>query len=85
MIQRCWDTLEVTEMLPVIRHGADRLIGYPMPNDDAELDRMDFFHSMMLFLHGEKLHLAPIKSPHRILDMGTGTGIWAIEMGMQQN
>ena len=29
-----------------------------------------------------KLHYAPIgENPGRILDVGTGTGIWAIEMG----
>jgi trans-aconitate methyltransferase len=28
-----------------------------------------------------QLHLAPIKpDPHKILDLGTGTGIWAIDM-----
>lgn len=27
------------------------------------------------------LHLAPLTSPRRILDLGTGTGIWCIEMG----
>ena len=34
----------------------------------------------MLNLADGKLHLAPIKNPHRILDIGTGTGIWAIDM-----
>ena len=30
-----------------------------------------------------KLYLAPInRSPERILDIGTGTGSWAIDMGM---
>lgn len=30
-----------------------------------------------------KLNLAPIpKNPQRILDIGTGTGLWAIDMGM---
>ena len=54
-----------------------------MPNDEKELDRMDCFHGMMLYLHDDKLHLAPIgKSPQRILDLGTGTGIWAIDIGM---
>src|SRR5437762_14320573 len=39
-------------------------------------------HTMMVLALGGKLHLAPIgDSPQRILDIGTGTGIWAIEMG----
>lgn len=25
-----------------------------------------------------KLHLAPLVNPHKILDVGTGTGIWAM-------
>ncbi|KAH0566179.1 hypothetical protein GP486_000432 [Trichoglossum hirsutum] len=36
----------------------------------------------MVLASGGKLHLAPIgDDPKRILDVGTGTGIWAIEMG----
>jgi methylase of polypeptide subunit release factors len=27
-----------------------------------------------------RLHATPLKNPKRILDIGTGTGIWAIEM-----
>ena len=39
-------------------------------------------HHMMTLAAGGKLHLAPIgDNPQRILDVGTGTGIWAIEMG----
>lgn len=31
---------------------------------------------------GGKLNLAPVPpNPQRILDIGTGTGIWAMEMG----
>lgn len=30
---------------------------------------------------GDKLYVAPIDNPKTILDVGTGTGIWAIEMG----
>lgn len=30
---------------------------------------------------GNKLHFAPLSSPARILDIGTGTGTWAVEMG----
>lgn len=29
-----------------------------------------------------KLNLAPIKVVHNCLDVGTGTGIWAIDFGM---
>ena len=37
---------------------------------------------MMILRTDEKLHLAPIgKHPQRILDLGTGTGIWCIDMG----
>jgi hypothetical protein len=30
-----------------------------------------------------RLHYAPLSNPKNILDIGTGTGIWAIEMGDQ--
>lgn len=30
-----------------------------------------------------KLHESPLNEPHRILDIGTGTGIWAIDMADQ--
>lgn len=30
-----------------------------------------------------KLHLAPLEGPGRVLDLGTGTGIWAIEFADQ--
>lgn len=33
---------------------------------------------MLQLLDGE-LHLAPLSSPNRVLDVGTGTGIWAID------
>ena len=34
---------------------------------------------------GNKLYTAPIKSPGRVLDIGTGTGIWAMEMGESEH
>jgi 2-polyprenyl-3-methyl-5-hydroxy-6-metoxy-1,4-benzoquinol methylase len=52
----------------------------PLPTDEKEQDRMDLHHEMFLKLLDGRLHLAPIKNPHRILDVGTGTGIWAIDM-----
>lgn len=56
--------------------------GYIMPNDEKESDRLDIFNQLMLVTYDHRLHLAPIKQPQRVLDIGTGTGAWAIEMGM---
>lgn len=30
-----------------------------------------------------KIYFSPISNPKRILDIGTGTGIWAMEMGRE--
>ena len=55
---------------------------YHRPNDEAELDRLDLFHAMLLTAHDDRLHLASlVPPPQRILDCGSGTGIWAIEIG----
>lgn len=44
------------------------------------LDRLDMHHEIMLQLLEGKIHLALIgDSPQRILDIGTGTGIWAVD------
>ncbi|KAL3424472.1 methyltransferase domain-containing protein [Phlyctema vagabunda] len=51
------------------------------PNDEAESDRLDMASHLSTLILGGKLFLAPIKNLQRVLDLGTGTGIWAIEMG----
>ena len=39
-------------------------------------------HQMIRICMDNRLHMAPIgEKPGKILDVGTGTGIWAIEMG----
>ncbi|KAF5490165.1 Secondary metabolism regulator LAE1 [Colletotrichum fructicola] len=59
------------------RHGR-----YPMPNDETEQDREDMKHTMFLELLDGDLFLAPIgDDPQKIIDIGTGTGKWAIEVG----
>ncbi|KAL9582945.1 MAG: hypothetical protein Q9203_005279 [Teloschistes exilis] len=52
-----------------------------MPNDEAELDRLDLTHQKLRILLDQKLLLCPVKNPGTVLDVGTGTGIWAIEYG----
>ncbi|KAL3422601.1 hypothetical protein PVAG01_06757 [Phlyctema vagabunda] len=64
------------------RYHAYHSGAYNFPNDDPEQDRLDMFHHIVLLGCEGKLHLAPIKGEGlRILDIGTGTGIWAIQMG----
>ena len=62
------------------RYHAYKDGSYIMPNDESELDRLDLTHNMMKITMGMKLFNAPIDKPKRVLDIGTGTGIWAIEM-----
>lgn len=47
------------------------------------MDRIDLKHHVIILLCGGNLHLAPLSNPIRILDVGTGTGIWAMEMADQ--
>ncbi|QPC59697.1 hypothetical protein HYE67_001928 [Fusarium culmorum] len=50
------------------------------PNDDEEQNRMDLVHHIYSLVLQGKLHTAPINdNPQRVLDLGTGTGIWAID------
>jgi hypothetical protein len=52
---------------------------YQFPNDESEQEREDMKHAMVVNLCGGKLHYAPVDNPQRIIDIGTGTGIWAID------
>lgn len=57
---------------------ADR---YGLPNDEAEQLREGIKHRLYLdhILNGE-LFFAPIgRLPQKIVDLGTGTGIWAMD------
>jgi hypothetical protein len=54
---------------------------YGFPNDELELERLDLQHHVYHPRLDGKLFLAPISAtPHNVLDVGTGTGIWAIEI-----
>lgn len=52
---------------------------YHFPNDDAEQEREDMQHAMFMLLCDGRLHYAPLENPQSVLDIGTGTGIWAID------
>jgi len=52
-----------------------------LPNDDKEQERLDILHHVFrLTLGGALCRTAPdLHNPGLILDIGTGTGIWAID------
>ncbi|GJD00495.1 methyltransferase domain-containing protein [Colletotrichum higginsianum] len=58
---------------------------YHFPNDEAENERLDLQHHIFDLSFDGKLGLAPPNDPDakvgRVLDLGTGTGIWAMDYG----
>ena len=50
-----------------------------MPNDDTEQERLDLYHHIFLLLKNGQLYTAPLDKPQNVLDIGTGTGIWALD------
>ncbi|CAM1504356.1 Fc.00g019470.m01.CDS01 [Cosmosporella sp. VM-42] len=54
---------------------------YPLPNDIGEQHREDMTHALMVELADGKLFLSDIGDcPQKIIDVGTGTGTWAIDV-----
>ncbi|TGZ81390.1 S-adenosyl-L-methionine-dependent methyltransferase [Ascodesmis nigricans] len=62
------------------RYHAVHTRRWPIPNDEQEQDRMQIMDQMMNLLLNGDLHTVPLENPCRILDVGTGTGIWACDM-----
>ncbi|BCS17505.1 class I SAM-dependent methyltransferase [Aspergillus puulaauensis] len=62
------------------RYHAYRAGSYWGPNDEKAQEQLDIGHHLYnLMLYG-KLYLAPIPDDvQKVLDVGTGTGIWAME------
>ncbi|KKA27159.1 hypothetical protein TD95_000388 [Thielaviopsis punctulata] len=65
------------------RYHAFREGQYVLPNDDREQERLNLQHHMWRLMQHGALYTAPLEQLSdnmRILDLGCGTGIWAIEM-----
>ncbi|KAK1983159.1 methyltransferase domain-containing protein [Colletotrichum cereale] len=53
---------------------------YAFPNDEREQDRLDLTHTLWLATWNNKICNCPkIDGARRVLDIGTGTGIWAMD------
>ncbi|KAK1755495.1 S-adenosyl-L-methionine-dependent methyltransferase [Echria macrotheca] len=63
------------------RYHAFRAGRYSRPNDEQEAERLLLLHEIMTQVQGG-LYTAPVdkEKTKRILDIGTGTGIWAISV-----
>ncbi|KAF2486238.1 S-adenosyl-L-methionine-dependent methyltransferase [Neohortaea acidophila] len=56
---------------------------YLLPNDDREQERLESTYHIWNLVLGGNLCLSELSNPRRILDIGTGTGSWAMDMGDQ--
>ncbi|KAJ6787956.1 hypothetical protein PWT90_09357 [Aphanocladium album] len=62
-------------------YGDWRRDKYQFPIDKEEMNRYDIFHKFFLLARDNQVFSHPIQRPNpRILDLGTGTGIWAINV-----
>ncbi|KAK6337837.1 hypothetical protein TWF696_001316 [Orbilia brochopaga] len=62
------------------RYNAYKRGAYLIPNDEIQQEQLDLMHHVFMLRLGGKLYMAPIENPQKIMDVGTGTGIWAIQM-----
>lgn len=56
-------------------------VPYVLPKDMQEVSRLDFQHYMLRQVRRGNFD-APIRQPHDVLDVGTGTGRWALEAAL---
>ena len=62
------------------RYHAYQAGRYVLPNDEQEQERMDLQYHAIRLAFADALAFAPIgEKPAAILDVGTGTGIWAVD------
>ncbi|KAK4462014.1 Demethylmenaquinone methyltransferase [Cladorrhinum samala] len=85
-----YDTQSLSESIAQFREEFGRTYhsyragSYHFPNDALENERVNEQYEILKLVMDERLHLCPFdasNAPCKILDIATGTGLWAIEMG----
>lgn len=66
--------------MPTDETEQDRYVDESPAETSADIHSLDLHHEVFRLAWNDHLHEAPINGPHRILDVGTGTGIWAVDM-----
>ncbi|KAL2670037.1 hypothetical protein Neosp_014917 [[Neocosmospora] mangrovei] len=75
-----WSAQEV----PNRTYSSGYLTSLRTPNDEHHNESMDINHHLLSLSLNGKLHLAPLKKDiQKVIDIGTGTGIWAIDFADQ--
>ncbi|CVL12628.1 related to methyltransferase [Fusarium proliferatum] len=65
-------------------HSDKFVTEYSFPNDEQQLESVDISHHYLTVLLDGQLYLAPIgDNVQKALDVGTGSGIWAIDFADQ--
>ncbi|RMJ13142.1 hypothetical protein CDV36_007190 [Fusarium kuroshium] len=65
------------------RYHAYRAGQYLLPNDETEQERLDIIHHIFTLALKGDICKTKLENPQSILDVGTGTGLWAMEIGDQ--
>jgi methylase of polypeptide subunit release factors len=50
-----------------------------LPNDEREQERLNFMHQLFRLTLDGDLCYTKLENPQKILDLGTGTGCWALD------
>lgn len=73
-------SLTIADDIDISKHPLSKWTYY-FPREEHDMEMTDMMHDMTMRLRNQELTLAPLssESTKRILDLGTGTGIWAID------
>ncbi|KAF9876887.1 UMTA protein [Colletotrichum karsti] len=70
----------ITEYRRLLGRTYTQKVEYCVPNDEKQNEGLEIAHYWETLFLGDKLFLAPVpQDVQKVLDVGTGTGIWALD------